>query len=135
MPPQNIEIVPPIKAAAGRGRHLVHGTVQLLGNDVLLSICGGSIPHIGSVCITQPRPSLQNQNTRSCTSSIYNFTGHKDEAVARCCAEHVSVACDKKVIAVAGIHIDNAAPADIAAILKNANILCTKIIKKLRAIK
>jgi len=124
-----------IHAAAGKGRRRVYGTVQLLGHDVLLAIRGGTIPHIGSVCITQPRPGLQNPDKISSTSSVYNFTGHKDEAVARCCAENIAAACDRKVIAVAGIHIDNAEPDDIAAILNNVDILCAKIIKKLRILK
>ncbi len=123
-----------IQTAAGKGRHRVYGAMQLLGHDVLLSIWGGSMPHIGSVCITQPRLSLQNPNKTSCTSSVYNFTGHKDEAVARCCAENIAAVCDRKTIAVAGIHIDNAAAADIASILKNVDLLCAKIIKKLRAL-
>ena len=128
-------IVLSIKASAGRGRHVVHGTVKLLGNDVMLSIWGGSMPHIGSVCITHPRPGLQNQNITRCTSSVYNFTGHKDEAVARSCAEKIAAACNKKTVSVAGIHIDNAAPSDVAAILKNVDRLCTKIIINLRSLK
>jgi len=124
---------PSITSAAGSGRHRVHATVQFLGSDVLLAIQGGAMAHIGSICITQPRPGLQNPNTTSCTSSVYNFTGHKDEAVARCCAEKIAAACDRKTVAVAGIHIDNAAPADIADILKNVDTLCAQLIKKLVA--
>jgi gallate decarboxylase subunit D len=133
MIPRHIELS--INASAGRGRHMVHGTVQLLGNDVVLSIRGGSMPHIGSVCITHPRPGLQNHNKISCTSSVYNFIGHKDEAIARNCAEKIAAACSRKTVAVAGIHIDNASSFNIAAILKNVDTLCAKIIKQLRALK
>ncbi len=119
----------PAALSAGKGRHRVHAAVQILGNDILLSIWGGIMPHIGSVSITQPRPGITNPEHRSSTSSVYNFTGHKDEAVARCCAEKIAAACDKKTIAVAGIHIDNASTADIAAIMKNVDKLCALVIK------
>jgi gallate decarboxylase subunit D len=123
----------PLAASAGKGRHRVHAAVLILGNDVLLSIWGGTMPHIGSVSITQPRPGIAHHQQRSSTSSVYNFTGHKDEAVARCCAEKIAAACDKKTVAVAGIHIDNASSADIATIMKNVDTLCSRIIKKLGA--
>lgn len=132
MPAHHYELS--IHTAAGSGKHRVHAAVQFMGADILLSIWGGSMPHIGSVAITQPRPSLQQKMKKiSCTSSVYNFTGHKDEAVARGCAEKIAAACNKNTIAVAGIHIDNAAPADIATILKNVDTVCAEIIKKLRA--
>lgn len=123
---------PPITASAGRGRHSVHAAAQCIGSDILLSIWGGTMPHIGSVSITQPRPCSTHPEKRSATSSVYNFTGHKDEAVARCCAEKVAAACDKKTVAVAGFHIDGASSSDIETIMKNVGTLCARIIKKLR---
>lgn len=120
-------------ASSGRGRHRVYAAVQILGNDLLLSIWGGTIPHIGSVSITQPRPGITKPEKRSVTSSVYNFIGHKDEAVARFCAEKIAAACDKKTVAVAGIHVENASPADITTILNNVDKLCERIIKKLGA--
>ncbi|MBN2105875.1 MAG: hypothetical protein JW832_00505 [Deltaproteobacteria bacterium] len=119
-------------ASAGRGRHRVHAAVQILGKDILLSVWGGTMPHIGSVSVTQPRPGMTKPEKRSATSSVYNFTGHKDEAAARFCAEKIAAACDKKTVAVAGIHIDNASKADIAAIMRNIDTLCTHMLKKLR---
>ena len=120
-------------ASSGRGRHRVNAAVQILGNDILLSIWGGTIPHIGSVSITQPRPGIAVAEKRSTTSSVYNFIGHKDEAVARFCAEKIAAACDKQTVAVAGIHVENASPADITTILNNVDRLCVRIIKKLGA--
>ena len=124
----------PIAASAGRGKHRVYAAVQILGNDILLSIWGGTMPHIGSVSVTQPRPGITKPEKRSATSSVYNFIGHKDEAVARFCAEKIAATCQKKTVAVAGIHIDNASKADIDAIMKNIDALCTHILKKLRVL-
>jgi hypothetical protein len=123
----------PLKAAAGKGRHRVYAAVQFLGNDILLSVWGGSMPHIGSVSITQPRPGSTNPKQLSATSSVYNFCGHKDEAVARCCAEKIAAACGRITVAVAGIHIEHAASADIDAILKNVDALCARLITMIRA--
>jgi len=126
------KIKPPITARAGKGRHRVHAAAQCIGSDILLSIWGGTMPHIGSVSITQPRPGSMHPKQLSATSSVYNFTGHKDEAVARLCAEQVAAACDKKTVAVAGFHIDNASSSDIETIMKNVGTLCAHVIKKLR---
>jgi gallate decarboxylase subunit D len=123
-----------INASAGRGRHRVCANARLLGQDILISIWGGSLPHIGSVSITMPRPGSQTQASVSTTSSVYNFSGHKDEAVARKCAERISAACNRKTVAVAGIHIDRATSDDIKIILKNAAGLCGRLIKGLKRI-
>ena len=120
-----------IQAASGRGRHRVYAIAQLLGDDLLLSIWGGALPHIGSVSITQPRPSGQAPGRLSTTSSVYNFYGHKDESVARLCAERIAAACNKKTVAVAGIHIDRANQEDIERIMENVKRLCGRLIKKL----
>lgn len=125
--------MPAIEASAGRGKHRVHAAVQILGHDILISIWGGTMPHIGSVSITQPRPGITKPEKRCATSSVYNFIGHKDEAVGRLCAEKIAATCCRKTIAVAGIHIDNASKADIAAIMKNVNTLCRLVIKQLQA--
>jgi len=123
----------PFAASAGRGRHRVFAAVQILGNDILLSIWGGTVPHIGSVSVTQPRPGITKPEKRSATSSVYNFIGHKDEAVARFCAEKIAAACDKKTVVVAGIHVENASSSDIKTILNNVDRLCVHILKKLGA--
>ncbi len=123
-----------IQAAAGRGRHRVRATAQLLGPDILVSITGGTAPHIGSVSITVPRPGGKASGNLSTTSSVYNFPGHKEEAVARMCAERIAAAFNKKTVAVAGIHIDEATREDIGCILKNADVLCSRLQKKISSI-
>lgn len=119
------------QASAGRGRHCVHGSAVLLGQDILIAIWGGTGPHIGSISITMPRPGRTNPGAVSTTSCVHNFAGHKDEAVARRCAERIAAACNKKTVAVAGIHIDEANADDIGRILHNVDTLCGRLIRQL----
>lgn len=120
-----------IEVSAGRGRHCVRAAAQLLGPDVLVSLWGGTGPHIGTVTITMPRPGRSGRAGVGTTSSVYNFPGHRDEAVARVCAERIAAACSRTTVVVAGIHIDGATPDDIGRILKNVDILCGRLLVKL----
>jgi hypothetical protein len=43
-----------------KGRFKIHGFVQEVGQDLLVSIWGGTRPHIGAIGIAVPRPSLKN---------------------------------------------------------------------------
>ncbi len=89
-------------------------TVEHLGAHVTICISGGDAPHIGSVVLSTPRPSLTGQGT-SATSSVLNNIGHKDELVARQVAEHLAAKLDTMVCCVCGIHKDDATPKDIAS--------------------
>ncbi|MFR9190881.1 MAG: hypothetical protein ACLVL7_12145 [Anaerotruncus massiliensis (ex Togo et al. 2019)] len=63
---------------------------------------GGGRSHIGSVAIAQPRPSLRGDGSVSCTCSVWNQPGHKDEAVARPVAERLCRALNTVVVVTAG---------------------------------
>ena len=106
---------------------------SLLGPDVLVVIWGGSA-HIGSVAIAVPRPSGADPRRESATSSVYNFIGHKDEAVSRACAERIAAALNRKTVVSAGIHLDSPQPRDIRQILKNADLLGTRLVRKIKEI-
>ena len=61
--------------------------IQPVGEDILIVIRGGDKPHIGSCVLSVPRPSLADNKKISCTSSVLNVTGHKDENICRLVAE------------------------------------------------
>lgn len=103
-----------------------------IGDDLLVSIRGGTKPHIGSVVASIPRPSLDDSKKCSATSSVINFVGHKDEAVARMFSEKIASAFNTHTVATAGIHVDNLTVDGMKTILKNAETLCNKLIKKWR---
>lgn len=117
----------------GRGRAKLDFSVIILGNDISISISGGTKPHVGAVALSIPRPSLQNDKKMSATTSLLAVTGHKDDEVAKSVAEKVASSTGKTVVAIAGIHIDNATVKEIEAIRKNADSGTRKTITMIKA--
>ena len=107
--------------------------VKKIGNDLLVSIWGGEIPHIGAVAIAQPRPSLKDPRIRSATASVFCYPGHKEDVIAKETAERLSAALDTNVTVTAGAHWDNIDESGIKAVLENNRQLVTMIIKKIKA--
>jgi len=48
-------------AEISKGQFKIHGFVREIGQDILVSIWGGTRPHIGAVGMAIPMPSLKNQ--------------------------------------------------------------------------
>lgn len=86
-------------------------SVRAMGEDLCVTVCGGDRPHIGSVAIAEPRPSLEREGAWSSTVSTYNFTGHKDDAVAVKAAHLIASALRRRVVVLCGIHYDAPTPA------------------------
>ena len=81
--------------------------IQNIGEDILIVLRGGDKPHIGSCVLSIPRPSLKNDKKISCTSSVLNVIGHKDEFICRIVAENFCKNFNKTVICTGGFHVDN----------------------------
>nr|WP_296484734.1 hypothetical protein [uncultured Acetatifactor sp.] len=95
-----------------------------MGKDYTVTVCGGTLPHIGSAVMAQARPSLTGQGI-SATSSVLNCVGHKDEAVARMFAEKIAVYGNCTVVCVCGIHLDNISEEQLARVQE----CCERLIK------
>jgi hypothetical protein len=121
-----------VKATAGKGRFRIAAEAKFIGEDIIISIWGGTKPHIGSIVVSVPRPSLKNSQSISVISSAFNFIGHKDEIVARMFSEKIAATLNRNTVTTAGIHVDNLTEIDIKKILKNAETLCSILIKKWR---
>lgn len=94
---------------SGKGKHKVQLDRYELGDDVLLVIQGGEKPHVGSVVVCEPGKEAR----------LIRLGSHKDYIVLRPLAE---TACEKfktTVVAVGGIHIDDATKKDIDIIIQN----------------
>ncbi|WP_251197985.1 hypothetical protein [Anaerotardibacter muris] len=89
-------------------------SVQHLGAHLVVCISGSDVPHIGSVVLATPRPSLSGSGA-SATSSVLNRIGHKDEFVGRIVAEVLASQLDTVVCCVCGVHKDDASADQIAA--------------------
>ena len=90
-------------------------SVQPMGDDCIIALRGGDKAHIGSTAMAVPRPSLTGVG-RSATVSTLNRTGHKDDFLANPIAHAVAARLDCAVTCVAGVHVDDATPEQIAAI-------------------
>lgn len=100
---------------------LSFGTMQIterwLGEDLCLSISGGR-PHIGCTVLALPRKSLRNDGSESCTSSVLNVPGHKDEEICRLLAERAAVKYQAVTVCTGGVHLDGITAAQIEEICR-----------------
>jgi len=116
----------------GSDLYRVKAEVRLVGSDMLVILYGGDKPHIGSIAVALPRPSLKNRKRTSSTSSVYNFLGHKDDVVAQKISEALSSKLNKKVVVSAGVHVDRITQEGIEKVLENCGKLVQKICKALK---
>ena len=91
----------------------IHATIFEQGSDLVLCISGGTKSHIGAVAMAEP------DELNSATASIFSFRGHREDLLAR--EASLKFAREKKcrVVAVVGIHIDNASREQIEILQKN----------------
>jgi hypothetical protein len=120
---------------AKKGRFSIRGSVQKLGQDILVSIWGGTRPHIGAVGMATPRPSLQDPKKWSATSSNFTFVGHKEDMVVKTISEKLASRLKANVVVAAGIHWDEISPKDIEVIQHLTVRLSDQILKKLGSAK
>ena len=85
-------------------------SARAMGEDLCVTICGGDRPHIGSVAIAEPRPSMARAGEGSATVSAYNYLGHPDDAVAVDVARRVASALRRRTVVLCGIHFDALTP-------------------------
>lgn len=96
--------------------------IKYVGDDVLIIVGGGNKPHIGCVSISIPLLSLKGDGKQSCTSSVWNMTGHKDEAVCRKLSEAYCKKTGKMVVCTGGIHFDDVQPEQIEELMEKLDI-------------
>lgn len=80
--------------------------IHPVGDDISILISGGK-DHIGCTVLAIPRPSLTGNGSISCTSSVLNVTGHKDEVICRLLAERYASKYNAVTVCTGGFHIDH----------------------------
>ena len=116
------------------GRFLLQARVILVGDDLLVSIWGGTHPHIGAVALALPRPSLKDRKKTSATSSVLTVLGHKEDQTVKAVSETLSAILKKNTVVTAGIHWDNLKAEEIKVIVRLIDKLTQKIIDRLHKI-
>jgi hypothetical protein len=118
-----------------KGRLKIHGFVQEVGQDLLVSIWGGTRPHIGAIGIAVPRPSLKNPKKWSATSSNFTFLGHKEDIMVKKISEKLATQLRRNVVATAGVHWDRITSNEIKTIQNLTQKLSDQILKRLQKAK
>ncbi len=113
------------------GKFTIQGQVHEIGPDILVSVWGGTRPHIGAVGMAIPRPSLNNPKKWSATSSNFTFVGHKEDRLVKKISERLATRLRKNVVVTAGIHWDSITPKEIKVIENLTDKLSDRILKKL----
>lgn len=122
-----------IRIKTGDNAYSLEAFVKKIGNDLIVSIWGGEIPHIGAVAVAQPRPSLKDPRIRSATASVFCYPGHKEDVIAKETAERLSAALDTNVTVTAGAHWDKIDESGIKAVIESNRQLITMIIEEIEA--
>ena len=114
-----------------RGRFKICSFVQEVGQDFLVSVWGGTRPHIGAVGIAVPRHSLKDPKKWSATSSTFTFLGHKEDTLVKEISERLATRLRKNVVVTAGLHWNSITPQEIKIIENLTEGLSDRILKKL----
>jgi len=114
----------------GSGKHVIEAVVTRTCEGINIYIGGGEKSHIGAIVVSQPRYSLKGDGTISCTTSVFNIVGHKDDIIAIPLAEKLCKKTGQVVVVCAGFHVDNATLEDIKKLEKNGEELTEKLLKK-----
>ena len=128
------DVTQAVRSSVGDDIYKVVAEVKIIGDDLIISVWGGTKPHIGSISVSVPRPGLKDSTSMSSTSSVINLIGHKDEVVARKFSEQLATKFSRNAIATAGIHIDDITENQINIIMQNVTDLCLDVINKLEEI-
>jgi hypothetical protein len=100
---------------SGEGKYKVWLEEKKIGDDIIYILGGGERAHVGGVVICEPNKEPQ----------VVRLEGHYDDIVLKPIAE---TACKKykvKVVAVGGVHVDNATKKEIDKLVEN----CRELVK------
>lgn len=107
--------------------HIIQADAVKVGDDIHILVKGGERPHIGCTVISVPRPSLKGGGKISCTSSVINVAGHKDEAICRMLAEKIAVRENTVTVCTGGFHVDGMTESQIREVLKTVEEIADEI--------
>lgn len=110
----------------------IEASARWVGEDLWVILAGGTRPHIGSLVLASPRPSLNDPARASATSSVLNRPGHLDERPGRALAERLAAALGCHVALACGIHYDRLDAPAIARVEELCAELGEELLGRLR---
>ena len=121
-----------IKLSHQKGRFKIEANAILVGEDLIVSIWGGSGPHVGAVAMAVPRSSLRNSDVISATSSVLTRVGHKEDDIVKKVSERLSSELGKVVVVSAGIHWDDITNDEINIIRLVCDEMTCRLVQRVR---
>jgi len=115
----------------GSKEYTLAASVLMAGEDLCVVVTGGEMPHIGSVSISQPRPSMEVLSFVSATTSTFNFMGHKDDEIGNVFAASLASTLNRKAVVLCGIHIDQISQEELSMIRDMGKSLLADILAEL----
>jgi hypothetical protein len=100
---------------SGEGKYKVFIKEIKIGEDLIYILGGGERSHIGGVAICEPGKKTQS----------VRLEDHYDDIILTPIAEAACKKYNTKVVAVGGVHVDNATKEEINKLVKN----CKELIK------
>lgn len=116
--------------AGNNERNKVEMFARLNQDSIVVLLQGGEKPHIGAVVLTIPYSCSADRTRVSCNSWILPVLSHRDDEIARSCAEKIALMTGKTTAVIAGIHVDNASPAEVSRFVKHCKLLVNKFLYK-----
>jgi hypothetical protein len=98
---------------AGSGKYKVWLREEELSDNKLYILGGGEKPHIGSVVVKEP----------NMDAVVVKLEGHYDYIVLQPIAEKACEKYNTTVVAVGGVHVDNASDDEINKLVENCKEL------------
>ena len=119
------------KVHISKGPFEISGSVQEVGEDLLVSLWGGTKPHIGAVGLAIPRPSLKDPKKWSATSSVFTLIGHKEDSLVKKISERLASDLRRNVVVTAGLHWEGIRSKEIKLIEGLTEKMSGQILNKL----
>ena len=115
----------------GKDKYKVKLVAIKSGEDLTVIISGGENPHIGTIAVSIPRPSLKDSNKVSASTSVFTLTGHKEDELSKQIAESITKITKKITVVIVGLHIEKATSQDIEHLIQNTQKAVDKLRRKL----
>jgi len=99
--------------------------------DVTLVVTGGR-DHVGAVALAVPRPSLEDPERASATTSVLTMLGHKEDVLVKEVGELVAAASGRSVAVVGGVHYDGLTPEQLQVLRRLWRSLAERVVRQIR---
>lgn len=113
-----------VESAAGT-KYAVRAEAAVCGDDLSVTVCGGTRAHVGAVSLAQYEP----ERDSATVSTLCVYT-HRDGEISALLAKELSRALRCTVTATVGIHIDDASPEELKTLSRNCAECCASLIEQ-----